>query len=186
MPRVTGFVICAALFLLAGAVSASTGADLATSARLLPDSQLRVAMLEGLPGVGQQSAPAPAATDDHKKSYGAVIPMSFLLGFGSGHFYTGATWRGLKYLAYDLVAIGLDIAILLLSQNQRYDMTYTWVVMGIVFGGNRIFQTIDAAQTVNAYNKGLDVSASQMLPAPGSLRHVASTSRAGMRTVFTF
>ena len=188
MARVTEFVVCAVVILAAGTAFASTGGDRLTGMRLLPDAQLRLSMLGDLlpAGVGQSAVPG----EDTKKSYAVAIPMAFLLGFGSGHFYVGATWRGLRYLAYDLVAIGLDVAILLLARNYDYDMTYTWVVMGIVFGGNRIFQTIDAAQTVNAHNKGMDVSESNRMLVPPAQQAVSlndgGMAPARMKTVYTF
>ena len=186
MARVTGIVVCAALILAAGTALASTGGDRIGGARLLPDAQLRLSMLDGLlprdAGVGQETPGA--AADDHKKSYAAAIPLS-IVGFGAGHFYVGAPWRGLKYLVYDVVGAALDIVIYIYSNNQQYDMSYTLIVMGIVFAGSRVFEVIDVAQTVNAYNKGFDVSESKRELAPPSLRNVAAATP-GMKTLFTF
>jgi hypothetical protein len=182
MPRLTGLLICAALMLAAGAAFASTGAGSMPSARLATDTGLRVALLEGLPGYGQpEPAPAPAAAEGHKKSYGVAIPLA-IVGFGAGHFYAGATWRGLKYLAYDVIGAALDVVIYIYSS---YDMNYTLIVMGIVFAGSRVFEVIDVAQTVNMYNKGFDVSESSRELVPPSLRHVAAASP-GMKPLFTF
>jgi len=180
-------VLCGTAF-----ASADRAADRLSSARLLPDSELQLAAVPGLLPAGVLLGEEPAHGGDQefqKKSYGVVIPLSFLVGFGSGHFYAGATWRGLKYLAYDLVALALDTAIIIFAYSQEYNTLYTWVIAGVVFGGNRIFQTIDAAQTVNAYNKGLDVSESRLGLPP--LQAMSSPNDGGMprgrmKTVFTF
>ncbi|MBI5526360.1 MAG: hypothetical protein HY897_08490 [Deltaproteobacteria bacterium] len=175
------------------ALASTDGAsDRLSSARLLPDAKLRLAAIPDLVPASLLLGEQPAHGGDQefqKKSYGVVIPLAFFAGFGSGHFYAGATWRGLKYLAYDLVALALDTAIIIFAYSQNYDTLYTWVIAGVVFGGNRIFQTIDAAQTVNAYNKGLDVSESRLGLPP--LQAMTSPNDGGMprgrmNTVYTF
>jgi len=124
-----------------------------------------------------------------KKSYAIALPLAFIVGFGSGHFYVGAMWRGLRYLAYDLVAIAVDTAIILLVNSYSGSTMYAWIIAGIIFAGNRIYQTVDCGKTVYDNNKGFDVRDSMNLPVSPSIL-ASNINDGGMRgsltTVYSF
>ncbi|MFA5089342.1 MAG: hypothetical protein WC552_09960 [Candidatus Omnitrophota bacterium] len=124
-----------------------------------------------------------------KKSYGIALPLAFIVGFGTGHFYVGAMWRGLRYLAYDLVAIAVDTAIILLVNSYSGSTMYAWIIAGIIFAGARIYQTVDCGKTVYDNNKGFDVRDSMNLPVSPSLI-ASNVNDGGMRgrlnTVYSF
>ncbi|MFA6033582.1 MAG: hypothetical protein WC889_11840 [Myxococcota bacterium] len=200
MCRLVFIVAVAAAFvtLAASGAAASTLSPLSPArVSLIPDGALKINLAD-LAMLGDAAAPLPAppAVDPARpsKSWALALPMAFILGFGSGHFYIGANWRGLRYLAYDLVAIAIDTALLLLAYyyTDYFNITATWIVAGVIMAGNRIFQTVDCGFTLRDYNKGFDVKDSHLLPAGRSEADVAMNINDGgmprgrMKTVFSF
>ena len=195
MPRLVPIVVAVFAVLTASGAAASTLSPLSpTRVSLIPDGVLKI----DLAMLGQAAAPvpAPAAVDPERpaKSWALALPLAFFVGFGTGHFYIGANWRGLRYLAYDLVAIAIDTTLLLLAYyyTDYFNITATWIVAGVIMAGNRIFQTVDCGFTLRDYNKGFDVKDSHLLPAGRSEADVAMNVNDGgmprgrMKTVFSF
>jgi hypothetical protein len=177
------------------AAESAAQADLSGSTHrtsLLPEGKLHLASIGGIWGDG--SAPVQEAQEPElkPKSYAIAVPLALIIGFGSGHFYAGATWRGFRYLAYDLIAIALDAVMMVLVYKYADPNTvvYYWILAGAIFGGERIYQMVDCIKTVADYNKGFDIR--DAIRAPRSPSDLASNPNDGgmpsmhMRTIYTF
>lgn len=84
-----------------------------------------------------------------KKSYFIAVPLAFIVGFGSGHFYAKDTWGGIRYIAYDLAGLGLGFLTLYFDDYSDRSIIFAVAIAAV----NRIYQAISAAESVYYYNK---------------------------------
>jgi hypothetical protein len=181
---------------LAALVCAGTDAAAMDRARdgeshgLLPEYKLSLALAVGADDV--TLPPEMAAPERKPKSYAAVIPMAFFVGFGSAHFYIGAKWRGLRHCLYDIISLGLDATLMALTYKYADgdSIAYMWIVAAVVFGGMRVYQTVDASLTLREYNKGYDMTdamAPHVSPSDVAVKlNDGGMPRGKLKTVFTF
>ncbi|MGB9598945.1 MAG: hypothetical protein ACP5QK_10260 [Myxococcota bacterium] len=84
-----------------------------------------------------------------EKSYFVAIPLAFIVGFGSGHFYAKDTWGGIRYIAYDIAGLGLGFLTLYFDNYSDRSIILAVAIAAV----NRIYQAVSAAESVYYYNK---------------------------------
>ncbi len=84
-----------------------------------------------------------------EKSYFIAIPLSFFIGFGTGHFYAKDTWGGIRYIAYDIAGFGLGFLTLYFDDYSERSIIFAIAIAAV----NRIYQAVSAAESVYYYNK---------------------------------
>jgi TM2 domain-containing membrane protein YozV len=129
-----------------GAPSSGKKPEGAPPADTVPDTKQKKA--------SQRNQPYKTMEPHKEVSMAVAVTLTYLPGFGAGHFYAGDTNRGITYLVVDTAIWGFGISSFIM-QVLSTAPTYTKVALilfPIIFAGMKAVETVDIVRTVEVEN----------------------------------